>query len=198
MSFVGRAVGAIGGFALGGPIGAMAGFAAGSSVDSASAERRAYRNQAANIEEQKRLNQEIEAFNLGVINKLYPETLETIKLQTRNVLARQMMAFAHSGASPGSASPFFTFGEINRMGEMELQRAAFNHDVDLRNEEFKSKSIQQSLDSDLINARYRSKAAGLKMFEPIWNGAQLFSGMYRGNMFRYGNPFGSWAQRRTD
>ncbi len=46
-------------------------------------QKKAYRQQQGTISEQKHLNEEVAAFNKGVLNKLYPETLEMIKLQTR-------------------------------------------------------------------------------------------------------------------
>lgn len=149
-------------------------------------QRKAYRQQQGTISEQKHLNEEVAAFNKNVIEKLYPETLEMIKLQTRNAVGRQMLAFAHSGAAPGSASPYFVIGEINRMGKKELQRAAFNHQVDLKNEEFRARGILNSLDSEMINARYNAKRAGLGIFTSAIDGLSAFGGM-----FRNGNPFAS-------
>ena len=158
----------------------------GLAISSAHQQRKAYRQQQGTISEQKHLNEEVAAFNKSVLNMLYPETLEMIKLQTRNTVARQMLAFAHSGAAPGSASPYFVIGEINRMGNKELQRAAFNHQVDLKNEEFRAKGILNSLDADMINARYNARKAGLGIFTSAIDGISAFNGM-----FRNGNPFSS-------
>ncbi len=97
-----------------------------------------------------------------------------------------MLTFAHSGAAPGSASPYFVIGDINKMGVKELQRAAFNHQVDMKNEKFRAKGVLNSLDSDLINSRYNEKRAGLGMFNSAIDGISAFSGM-----FRNGNPFSS-------
>lgn len=175
------------GMALAGAVaGGLAGASMGGSMSAAHAERKAYKRQQGAISEQMALNREVAAFNKEVINKLYPETMEMIKLQTRNVVGRQMLAFAHSGAAPGSASPYFVIGEINRMGKKELQRAAFNYQVDLKNEEFRARGILNSLDSEMINARYNANRAGLGMFTSAIDGLSTFGGM-----FRNGNPFAS-------
>lgn len=166
--------------------GGLIGASAGGNVSADHARRRAYRQQQGKISEQIALNREVAEFNKSVIEKMHPETLETIKLQTRNTVARQMLAFAHSGAAPGSASPYFVIGEINRMGNKELQRAVFNYQVDLKNEEFRAKGVLNSLDSEMINARYNAKKAGLGIFSSVIDGMSTFGGM-----FRNGNPFAS-------
>jgi len=175
------------GMALTGAVaGGLAGASMGGSMSAAHMERKAYRQQQSNISGQMSLNRQVAEFNKNVIQKMYPETIETIKLQTRNTLARQMLAFASSGAAPGSASPYFVIGDINRMGDKELQRAAFNYNVDIKNEEFRAKGILNSLDSEMINARYNAKKAGLGMFTSAIDGISVF-----GKMFKNGNPFAS-------
>ena len=69
-----------------------------------------------------------------------------------------------NGFSPGSASPFFVLGETTRMGEKTLQEAAFNHQVDLKNEEYRARSIDSSLGAQIDSAKYNARAAGFRMF----------------------------------
>ncbi len=184
---------AVAGTAAGAIAGGLIGASAGGNISAESAKRKAYKRQQGNISEQMALNREIAAFNKSVIEKLYPETVEMIKLQTRNAVGRQMLAFAHSGAAPGSASPYFVIGEINRMGEKELQRAAFNYQVDLKNEEFRARGVLNSLDSEMINARYNAKRAGIGIFTSAIDGISAFGGM-----FKNGNPFSSSSRVDLD
>lgn len=148
--------------------------------------RKAYKQQAGQIAEQRKLNEEVAAFNKSVMEQMYPETVEAIKLETRNAMARQLIAFAHSGADPSKSSPYMVFGETLRMGTKRLQEAYFNYNVDLKNEEFRAKGVLNSLDSEAINARYNARRASLGMFQAGIDGLSYF-----GSMFRNGNPFGS-------
>ena len=184
MGFFKALIGGIGGALIGGPVGALAGAGIGLSLEGNSQARKAYRHQLANIEEQKRLNKEVAAFNIKTLNEVYPKTTSAIKLETRNALARQMMAFGAAGAAPGSASPFFVLGDISYMGAQRLQEAKFNRDVDLKNEDFRAKGAINDLDSQSYNARYQIKKAGLATFSDVLSGAGT---LY--NAFRYGNPF---------
>lgn len=142
--------------------GAVAGL--GLSLFGANQERKAYKAQAAAIREQRALNREISEFNKSVLERTYPEIRAGIKMELRNVVAKQMASLAVNGFAPGSASPYFILGETTRMGEKSLQEAAFNHQVDLKNEEFRAKSIDNSLGMQLNSAKYNARAAGFKMF----------------------------------
>ena len=92
-------------------------------------------------------------------------------MELRSVVAKQMAALSINGFSPGSASPYFILGETTRMGEKSLQQAAFNHQVDMKNEEFRAKGIENSLNSDLTNAKYRARVAGFNMFSTAFGSA---------------------------
>ena len=118
----------------------------------------AYKAQLAALEEQKRLNREIAAFNKNVLLKTYPEQRMALKLELRNMLARQLTSLAMNGANASSASPYFVLGETQRMGSKALQELAFNHQVALKNEEFRSRSVLNTLDTQISNTKYMIKA----------------------------------------
>ena len=173
MGWFGKILGTIAGAAIAGPLGgalagaagAAAGFAAGSSYDAGRDARKAYKQQASQISEQMELNREVSEFNKTVHEKLYPEVCESIRQETSRMLARQQVVFAANGVSPGGASPLFVLGSIQRMGDKQLQEAAFNHMVDMRNEEFRARGVMNGLNSQLTNARYNAKAAGMSMWD---------------------------------
>ena len=142
--------------------GALAGI--GMSLFGGNQERKAYRRQASALREQRALNREISSFNKSVLERTYPEVRAGIKMELRNVVAKQMAALSINGFSPGSASPYFILGETTRMGEKALQEAAFNHQVDMKNEEYRARSIDNTLGMQIDTAKYNARAAGFKMF----------------------------------
>lgn len=118
----------------------------------------AYRSQERALKEQKKLNREIAAFNKSVIQKTFPEQKLAIKLQLRNMLGQQMASLMASSSAPGSASPYFILGETQAMGNKQLQELNFNYQVAMKNEDFRSRSVLNTLDSQISNTKYMIKA----------------------------------------
>ncbi len=142
---------------------------------------RQYRAQARQVDEQMAIAREVSNFNKETLEKVYPETIASIKQQTKNLINRQMIAFASSGASPGSASPYFVMGNINRMGDKALQQAAFNHSVNMKNEEFRTKGMLNTLNSQKMSAKANASAEKFNMWGSVFSGASTL-GTSLGNM----------------
>lgn len=168
------------GTAIGGPIGGLFGGAIGGGAESIVGHhqaRKAYRQQAASIAEQQALNREVADFNESVIKKMYPQVREGIFTEMRRVLGRQMVSFAQAGSAPGSASPYFVLGDIYKMGKQRLQEAEFNYSVDLKNEQFRARGIDNSLSREYANARANSRAEGFKMWNGIFDTVSTLGGI---------------------
>jgi hypothetical protein len=130
--------------------------------------------QVAMYEYQAQLNRQIGAFNAEVAMQNGVESVNSIALQTKRNLGRQMVSFANRGVSM-EGSPMFVLGDTLTMGSKQAQEAYFNAEVQKTNYIYGAQTAGAQATSAAENARYQSLSKTIGIFQQFMDGAKLMN-----------------------